>query len=277
MKHLLPLAGALALALTASAADKLVIGVSEPLCKLTACSCVGDNAKRTYDGLIAHVRSAAGIELDFHYFEEPILLQRELRAGRLDGAICKTWLGLTTARSAGRAFTRLADITMPGKEPAELLGVFIVPKESPLKTLADLRGKRVVFGMTNDYEKSYLADATFRAAGLPLPEPRLRSFACQDAALKLIEHEADAAVVSSYAINFGCICVVAKPEDFRVIAETKQRIPFVTFMVDNKVAPAVRERLQQALLALKGDQVPKDLFSNGVIPPIPWAPEELQP
>lgn len=276
MKHPLLFASTFVLALAASAAEKLVIGVSEPLCRLTACSCVGDNAKRVYDGLIAHVRSAAGLELDFQYYEEPILLQREIRAGKLDGAICKTWLGLATVRSAGREFTRLADITMPGKEPAELLGVFIVPKESPIRTLADLRGKRVVFGMTNDYEKSYLADATFRAAGLPLPEPRLRSFACQDAALKLIEKHADAAVVSSYAINFGCICVVAKPEDFRVIAETKQRIPFVTFMVENKVAPAVRERLQKALLELKDDKVPKDLFSNGVVPPIPWDPEELK-
>ncbi|MCX7007924.1 MAG: PhnD/SsuA/transferrin family substrate-binding protein, partial [Kiritimatiellaeota bacterium] len=255
---------------------KLVIGVSEPLCKKTACSCVGDNAKRAYDGLIAHVRSAAGIELEFQYFEEELLLQREIRAGRLDGMICKTWLGLTTARGAGREFTRLADITMPGKEPAELLGMFIVPKESPLKKLDDLRGKRVIFGMTNAYEKSYLANATFRAAGLPLPEPRQRVFSCQDAALALIEKRADAAVVSSYAINFGCICVVAKPEDFRVIAETKQRIPFVTFMVENKVAPAMRERLQKALLELKGDQTPKDLFSNGVIPPIPWEPEELK-
>lgn len=276
MKKILLLAGALALAGTAPAADKLVIGVSEPLCKLTACSCVGDNAKRVYDGLIAHVRSAAGIELEFQYFEEELLLQREIRAGRLDGMICKTWLGLTTARSAGREFARLADITMPGKEPAELLGMFIVPKESAIKTLDDLRGKRVVFGMTNAYEKSYLADATFRAAGLPLPEPRLRVFSCQDAALKLIENHADAAVVSSYAINFGCICVVAKPEDFRIIAETKQRIPFVTFMVETKVAPAVRERLQKALLELKGDKTPKDLFSNGVIPPIPWDPEELK-
>jgi ABC-type phosphate/phosphonate transport system substrate-binding protein len=157
MKMFLVLAGALALAGAAPAADKLVIGVSEPLCKLTACSCVGDNAKRVYDGLIAHVHKFAGIELDFQYYEEPILLQREIRAGRLDGAICKTWLGLTTARAAGREFVRLADITMPGKEPAELFGVFIVPKESPIKKLDELRGKRVVFGMTNDYEKSYLA------------------------------------------------------------------------------------------------------------------------
>ena len=277
MKKILPFAGALALALSASAVEKLIIGVSEPLCKKTACSCVGDNAQRAYDGLIVHVRTAAGIELEFQYFEEELLLQRAVRAGKLDGLICKAWLGLVTARDAGREFTRLADITMPGKEPAELLGLFIVPKDSPLKTLADLRGQRVLFGMTNAYEKSYLADATFRAAGLPLPEPRQRVFSCQDAALALLEKRADAAVVSSYALNFGCICVVAKPEDFRVIAETKQRIPFVTFMVENKVAPAVRARLQQALLALKGDQVPKDLFSNGVIPPIPWAPEELQP
>ena len=276
MKHLLPFAGALALALSAPAAEKLVIGVSEPLCKKTACSCVGDNAKRAYDGLIERVRATSGIELEFQFVEEELLLQRELRAGRLDGMICKTWLGLTTARSAGREFTRLVDITMPGREPAELLGLFIVPKDSPLKTLGDLRGQRVMFGMTNAYEKSYLADAAFRAAGLPLPEPRLRVFSCQDAALALLEKRADAAVVSSYALNFGCICVVAKPEDFRVIAETK-RIPFVTCMVENKVAPAVRARLQQALLELTGDRVPPDLYSNGVIPPIPWAPEELQP
>jgi hypothetical protein len=41
------------------------------------------------------------------------------------------------------------------------------------------------------------------------------------------------------------------------------------------VAPALRARLQKALLELKGDKVPADLLSAGVIPPLPWTPEEL--
>ncbi len=273
MKPLLALAGALLLAGAAHAAERLVLGVHDPICKQTACSCVGDLAIREYGGLLAHVRRAAGIELEFKYYEEPLLLQREVVAGRLDGMVTKAWLGLCYARQAGRAFTRLADVTLPKGEPQELYGLFIVPKESPLKQLADLQGKRLVLGMTNAYEKSYLAEETLRVARLEVKKSAV--FKCQNAAVELVEQRADAAVISSYALHYGCINVVADPKEFRVIGETKRRIPFITFMVADKVAPAVRERLQQALLALKGDQVPADLLSAGLIPPIAWAPEEL--
>jgi ABC-type phosphate/phosphonate transport system substrate-binding protein len=273
MKILPPLAGVLALVCAAAAADKLVIGVNEPICKQTACSCVADLAIRSYAGLIAHVRQAADIELEFKYYEEPLLLQRELNAGRLDGLVVKAWMGLCFAKEAGLACTRLADITLPKGEPQELFGLFIVPKESPLKQLADLQGKRLVLGPTNAYEKSYLVEETLRAAKLAVNKSVV--FKCQNAAVELIEQRADAAVISSYALAYGCINVVADPKEFRVIGETKRRIPFVTFMVADKVAPALRARLQKALLELKGDKVPADLLSAGVIPPLPWTPEEL--
>ena len=274
------MAAAVCAATFASAATNAVvhvsIGVSEPLCRKTACSCVADSAVRDYDAMIARVRERTGIVLEFHYYEDGQLLAKEIKEGRLDGMLCKTWTGLTLARDAGRKCVRLADITMPGAAKSDLTGIFVVLTNSTVRSVTDLGGKRIAFGQKVDYEKYYLAFETLKKAGIAVPDKRIEDFSCQTAALDLLEKRADVAVISSYALKYGCIKVVGDPEDFRVIGETDAKIPFTSLFVDTVKVPAeLRAKLAAALLELKGDRVPKGLFSSGWVEPTAWNPPEL--
>jgi hypothetical protein len=69
----------------------------------------------------------------------------------------------------------------------------------------------------------------------------------------------------------------AKPEDFKVIANTPA-MPLTSLLVDlNKVTPAAAARLQAALVAVSGDKVPADLCGKGFVKPAPWQPAPAAP
>lgn len=256
---------------------RLVIGVADTLCQKCACSCVGDNARRHYDGTAAAVKADAGVSLEFKYYEENSLLREDVLAGKLDGVIAKTWTGLTLAREAGRDFERLADVRMPAGEAEGLTGVFIVPAASPVKSLADLRGRRIIYGPVGDHEKSHAARATLQAAGVPADPARDTVVpSCKTAVIRLMENKGDAAVISSYAMRYGCISVVAEPSDFREIGRTAPAVPFISVFADKRVPEATRVKLKGALLKLTGERTPADLFSAGYTTPAPWAPKELE-
>lgn len=255
-------------------AVQLHIGVNDPLCAKTACECVAENAKRSYDGLAVYIKKKTGIELVFHYYEESMELENEIKSGNLEGMICKCWIGLTIDKEAKRDFKRLADLTKPTGETG-LRGVFITLKNSPLKTLADLKDKKIAFGDSSGYEKHYLAFKTLKQLGLEIPQNREEYFSCKESALAVLEKRVDAAVISDYAMEYDCIVVVGDPDDFRIIGETSESIPFITFLLDTATAPEIHAKLSKALLEITGENISEDLFSKGWIMPMPWNPEEL--
>lgn len=278
--RLLALLGSLLLAASLHAAGdsarRLLIGVNDPLCKRCACSCVGDSAIRAYDGTAAKVAADAGLTLEFKYYEEDSLMREDVLAGRLDGLIAKTWTGAALAREAGRKFDRIADVRMPAGEKDGLAGVFVVPATSKVKTLADLRGRRVVFGPKSAYEKSWSAFSSLEAAGVKLTDVKADEVpSCKTAVVQLMEDRADVAVISSYAVRYGCVGVVAEKGDIREIGATPA-IPFISVFVDERVPGETRARLRRTLPALSGENVPKDLFSAGFVAPEAWAPAELK-
>lgn len=255
----------------------LRIGVIDPICRKSACSCVSDAAKREFEGMNAKL-AQDGILLEMEYFEDPPLLARALNAGRLDGMIGKVTTCGRYARAANRDFVRLADIAKPTGETG-LRGVFITLKDSPVKSLADIPGHSLGLGYPEDTEKVDLALATLKSRGLEVPAAqRQKFFDCKSAALALLEKRVDVAVISDYALEYGCIVVVGAPEDFRVIAPTDDCLPFTSLLVDTRKVPAeTRARLTAALLAIRGPQVPEDLFSTGWFEPKPWPESYRQP
>ena len=251
----------------------LKIGVCDPICRKSACSCVEKEAIRAYEGMNAKLAKENGITLEMAYFEEPMLLEKALAEGQLDGVIGKYTECGRFVREAKREFIRLADITKP-TGGADLRGVFITFKNSPIKTLADIHGRTIGFGPTVATEKFLLPKETLAKRGL-VPAATPEFFDCKSAALALMENKADVAVISDYALQFGCIVVVGDPKDFHVIAETDRAVPFTTFMVDAKRVPEnVRGRVAVALLEITGDSVPKDLFSKGWVKPVAW-PQDI--
>ena len=262
----------------AKTAVTLKVGVIDPICKKSACSCVSDAAKREYAGMNAKLAKDAGITLQMEYFEDPQLLDRALQEGRLDGMIGKYTTCGRFARGAKRDFVRLADITKPDGG-STLRGIFITYKDSAVKKLEDVATATLGVGYKADTEKYFLPLDMLKKHGIAAPaEKQKEFFDCKSAALALMENRADVAVISDYALEFGCIVVVGDPKDFTVIAQTDSSLPFTTFMVDAKRVPEdVRGKLTAALLAVTGGNVPEDLFSKGWVKPVEWPKEVPEP
>ena len=249
----------------------LKIAVADPICRESACSCV-TGVLREYAETVKLIERRSGVKLELRYFEEESLLQKALLSGSFDGVIGKYSVFGGTVRDSKRDFVRLADISKPDGD-ALLRGVFIVYKGSTVTDLASAKGLKFAFGTEDAPEKSQLAFETLRKAGVAVPEKNARQeyFTCKEAALALRERRADVAVISDYALQFGCIIVVGRPEDFRVVARTDGAIPFTTFMLDkSKVSPEIVDSVSRALLGVDGDSVPKELLSKGWVAPQPW-------
>lgn len=248
----------------------LKIGVNDIYCRKTACSCIGDIATRSYDGVLAELAKQHGITLEFTYFMEVMDLEKAILDRRFDGVLCKPWTALRHAKQSGTNLKRVADVLDPDNH-ATMTGWIVVPATSPIRTLTDLNGKRFVFGQPDSYEKHDAPLLLLAAAGVK-PASAMYFSSCGENLDALMNGTVDAAVISSYALTASCAVDFAKPEDFRTIAKTAE-MPLTSLLVDlGKVTPGAATRLQQALLAISGDHTPKDLCGKGFVAPLPWQP-----
>jgi ABC-type phosphate/phosphonate transport system substrate-binding protein len=247
----------------------LKIGVNDIYCSKTACDCISEIATRSYDGVLAELHKQH-ITLEFTYFMEVMDLEKAIKAGDFDGIICKPWTGLRFNPRAGRDFKRVADILDPGNQ-ATMTGLFVTPKASSIKTLADLKGKRVAFGQEDAYEKYHAPLLMLEGKGIK-PGTSRHFSSCGENLDALMSGTVDAAVISSYALTASCAADFAKPENFKTIAVTAA-IPLTSVLLDlNKVPVASAARVQQALLAISGEHAPQDLTGKGFIAPVSWQP-----
>ncbi len=247
----------------------LKIGVNDIYCTKTACDCISEIAKRSYDGVLAQLKNK-NITLDFTYFMEVMDLEKAIQAKDFDGVICKPWTALRFNPQAGRDFKRVADIQDPDNQ-ATMRGLLITPKDSPIKTLADLQGKRLALGQEDAFEK-YHAPLSILAAKAIKPGSIRYLSSCSENLDALMSGSADAAVISSYAFTASCAVDFAKPENFRTLAET-ERMPLTSVLLDlNKVPSATVARVQQSLLSISGEHAPDDLTGKGFVAPVSWQP-----
>jgi ABC-type phosphate/phosphonate transport system substrate-binding protein len=258
----------------AAAADRqplvLKIAVNDIYCRKTACDCISEIATREFDGVLAELRTREQVTLEFTYFMEVFDLDQAIQAKRFDGVLCKPWTALRFAAQTGANYRRVADLLDPDNH-ATMTGMWLVPVASPIRSLADLQGKRVALGQADSYEK-HQAPLQMLAAGTIKPREQVCFSSCGENLDALMSGKVDAAVISSYAFTASCAVDYAKPEDFRVIANTPA-MPLTSLLVDlNKVPPAAAARLQAALLAVSGDKVPADLCGKGFVKPASWQP-----
>jgi len=256
---------------------KLTIGVNDIYCRDTACSCVHYIAARTYKSTLDLLRKKYNIDLKFVYFPEPFNLEKALRKNKFDGALSKPWPVLKIGKDERRDFKRIVDVLDPDNK-CVLSGSFAVLKKSPVKTLSDIKGKRLAIGYPDAYEKYYAALRSLKRAGVPVPSGKnlIQNASCSENLDALMNGKVDVAVVSDYALTADCAVDFAKPDDFRIITSTEQ-IPLTSLLLDTKkVSPANILRLQAALLEINGARTPKEMLSNGFVMPVYWSPEELK-
>jgi len=252
----------------------LKIAVNDIYCMDTACSCVHDVAARTYPQLLEKLKANYGIDLQLVYFSETYQLEDAIASGEYDGALCKPWYALRHQKEAGANFQRIVDVLDPNNN-RWLTGIVVVPADSPIQTLEDLTGKHLYIGQADAYEKHQAAKRLLEQKGIR-PGKVDTNASCGENVGVLLDEEADAAVLSDYALSADCAVDFARPEDFRILARTEQ-IPLTSLMLDmNKIEEAEADRLQRALLALSGKNAPETLLGNGFVEPAPWNPPELE-
>lgn len=255
------------------APDRIVVGVCDPLAVETASPCVRASAKREYGEFVSALGRRTGLEIVLKYCASDRDLSEAIAAGEVNAAVGKTWTILRAAKASGRTFRRLADLPGPGGE-SELTGVFIVRRDSPLKTLADLDGRTVALGPDAAYEKSHAARRALEAAGATPRAVRVLD-GCVPVAAAVFEKELDAGVVSHYVVDFNGLALVSDPDDFRVIGRTAP-IPFMTFAVSGEVDERHGGDLYDALLGSSRLKPPVGLQTAGFDVPTTWSPPELE-
>ena len=250
------------------------VAVNDIYCTDTACSCVHDVAARTYPLAIKLLEEQYNIVLQLDYFMDTYQLEDAILSGEYGAVLSKPWFTMRLNQQAGTDFQRLVDILDPVNNPW-LTGIVIVPKDSPIQTLEELNGKSVYLGESDSYEKHQAALHLFESKNIHPAQIDTRS-SCGENIGILQDGEADAAVISDYALSADCAVDFANPEDFRVLAHT-ERIPLTSFLLDrNKFDEQAAQRIKKALLAVSGENAPATLLGKGFIDAGPWMPAELE-
>lgn len=249
----------------------LTLAVNDTYCKDTACECVHAVARRRYVGLQKLLKSKYNIELKLVYFVEPYDMEKKLIAQVYDGVICKPWSAFMHVPKYGMKYRRIVDV-LDINNKQWLTGLFMVKKDSPVKSLADITGKRLVAGQPDAYEKYHSPLHMLREKGVK-PSKLYEKASCIECIGELLDNKADVAIVSNYVMTATCAVDIAKPSDFRIISET-EKMPLTSVILDfNKVGEADALRLREALLALSGVNAPKDFASKGFVAPARWSPK----
>jgi len=245
----------LACGVHATAAEELeglTIVVMDPLSSELACDCVEGYAQRNYDKLGEYLQKFVDRPISVVYVQA---LGKALEeGGRADLIIGKHSVIVSDAAKAEVEITPVAQLS--GKDGSTTqTGLIVVLKDDPAKTVADLKGYRVLFGPADCDEKSAAPMKLLQANGVAIPDDPETCPACSDAAAKLLELGPTvraAGVISSYAQPLLEGCGTVKKGDLRVIGES-EKVPFVTAFFNKELPDATRERLLSGLMEVQYD------------------------
>jgi len=234
--------------------EPLHMAVMDPLYKKLACECIKGFAQRDYEALGVFLSARLGRPVEIVPCES--LVDANKRCGdHVELLVGKQSVIKSQAAKLNVPLRPLAMLSgTDGK--TTLTGLFIVRNEDPAKTLADLKGRKMLFGLPDADEKYSAALASLKAAEVPVPaEPETRT-ACNHAAVDVANKKADAAVISSYAIRLAEGCGAVEKGSLRVVGETAP-VPFVTVFATGRLAAKEDAAIVAALLEVSKDEALK--------------------
>jgi ABC-type phosphate/phosphonate transport system substrate-binding protein/outer membrane protein assembly factor BamB len=235
--------------------EPLRIAVMDPLCKQLACACVQGFAQRDYEALAAFISKKLGRHVEA-FVQESLKEASLVTDGKLDLIIGKNSVVRAQAAAANIPVSPLAMLTgRDGK--TTLTGLFIVRSDDPAKRTADLKGRKILFGLPACEEKHSAAFAAMKSLSLPLPDKPETMATCNQTGLAVLEKQADAAVISSYAMALLEGCGTIDKGALRVIGQTAP-VPFITVFATKRVSSADAEAVTKALLAVSGNAALKE-------------------
>ena len=245
--------------LSADAAEKaqnppLTMIVMDPLALPLTCPCVQGYAQRDYEKLAAALEARLDRPVKLIFNESLTVALREKAAGKADLVIGKQSVVQHDLKKNKLTGTQIAMLT--GKDGTTTqTGLIVIPSADPAKSVADLKGYRIIFGPEECDEKHAAALALLKENGVTPTGKLETSAACSDGACLVLEAGADergAAVISSYAQPLLEGCGTIKKGDLRVVGTTKP-VPFIAAFTTNSVSSADRERIANALREATAD------------------------
>jgi len=230
--------------------DALRLVVMDPLCDRLACDCVGGYAQRKYDRLGAFLETRLARKIEIAYAEALSLPQARTQSG-VDLIIGKVSVVAFDARKLGLKIRTVAMLTGQDGQATQT-GLFVVRADDPAKSLEDLAGRQLLFGPEDSDEKHSAAFAALEAFDVPVPADVPIKAGCSTAALAVVEHEADAAVISSYAMPLLEGCGTIDKGTLRILARTDP-VPFIGVFATDRVDAKLESELTKALSEVAND------------------------
>jgi len=234
--------------------EPLRIVVMDPLSAQLACDCVGGYAQRQYDRLGDWLAQTLGRPVTLVYAQSLSSPTARVKDG-VDLVIGK----FSAVRfGANRISLPVRPIAMLTGKDGKITqtGLFVVRTADTAKGLTDLAVRKILFGPDDSDETRAAALATLEAFGLPVTGKVTVSPDCGTAALAVVEKDADAAVISSYALHLLEGCGKIDKDTLRVVDRTDP-VPFVGVFATDRLDATTTKAVLDALLAVRGD---KDLL-----------------
>ncbi|MFN0051622.1 MAG: PhnD/SsuA/transferrin family substrate-binding protein [Planctomycetales bacterium] len=227
----------------------LTLVIMDPLAAPLSCPCVKGYAQRNYDKLGNFLSEELGVPVQVVYAESlEEALDDESSGGRADIVIGKR--SVVASQAKRHALSLQPELALTGKDgQTTQTGLIVVGAADPAQSVKDLKGYRIIFGVSDCDEKHKAALDLLRQNGVAAPTDIETCAACSDGATTILElgPKAKAAtVISSYAAPLLEGCGTIKKGDLRVVGTTAP-VPFVTAFVSEKLTPSVRMSVIAAL------------------------------
>lgn len=249
-------------------AEPLRLVVMDPLSLQLSCDCVAGFAQRRYDKLASFLQEELQRPIKLTYAED---LSQALGPDKPKPhlIIGKQSVILADAMQAELDVSILARLSGPEGQ-TDLRGVFVVSAEDTAKSIRDLKGRRVRFGPKEADEKHAAALAALRANGIEVPENPSTSPDCGSGCFAIVDGEADAAVISDYALPLLEGCGKFEKGELRVIGQT-ETVPFITAFAADDLEPTSRRKVFEALRSVRENvDLRKAMETRGFVPPASW-------
>lgn len=231
-------------------ARTISIVVMDPLAEKLACECVPGYAQRKYDRLGEALGDALGRPVALSHAENltDILL---LNPGKVHVVIGKRSVVEFDAQEASVPVRPVARLTDPDGSTTTR-GLFVVRADDPAKALADLKGRKILFGLPGQEERHAAALEVLRSAELEVPKKPPTVPDSSGAAIAVVEKKADAAIVSAYAMPLLVGCGTIDKGALKVIGQTAA-VDFVTVFVTRDVSTALEKKIVDAFRTVSRD------------------------
>lgn len=210
-----------------------------------------------YRGLVEQLGRATGRKIVFESSNVLKVLERNLQSQRYDLAFVRpSIMSAKAMRDQGYRLVAMAK--------GEIKVHFIVPADSALKDIRDIRGKSILLPDKRSVP-TMVAQAVIRDQGLDAGKENIQLLAQQEAVLYSIDnHLADVGVLAAPKLIDAW-----KQKGGRTLY-AKDKLPFWAMIASSKVSDATVAKVQKMLLDLEatsdGRQVLKSMEVKGFVP-----------